>query len=204
MTAIKKLISVFAAVVTASAVYAQQAPAAPAATQETSGVLGKRVAALGFSYTNIRHSSVDAYAVGTNVNMPATANLDFSASFGHSWVEGNGKNNSENLSLSSVAYTSIAGVKPFASATLGYIWPKYVSSRFTWGGDVGVEIPVCCCTSVTVSGGYQDTFKKGNVGTWGSTVGVNNWITKEILAQASVSLFEKGNVGYQVSFGYRF
>lgn len=207
MTAIKKLISVFAAVVTVAAVHAQQiqAPAANNAVEPSSpGLIGKRYVAAGFAYTDVKHSTTDAYTVATAVNVPTTSFLDLTASYGHGWVEGNGKNNVESLDLGATAYCQIANVKPFASASLGYIWPKYISSRFTYGFDAGAEIAVFEKTSVTVSGGYQDTFKKGNVGTWDGTVAVNYWATKDIVLGVTFSLIEKGDTLYGATVGYRF
>ena len=208
MTLIKKLISALVAVVAVSAAVAQQIPAP---TQEGPGLIGKSVAALGFSYTDVRHTSNDAYAATISVNAPATSNLDISTSYTYDWQEAHASNDIHTLRTSAVLYYVQGNIKPFAKVTIGYMKPDYADnsafgSRLIWGGDVGFETALCSKAALTVSGGYEDDFKshtdkmvgfKGNVGT-------NYWLTKDLVATAGISLLERGHVSFGLGLGMRF
>jgi opacity protein-like surface antigen len=204
MNSLKKILIAVAVFAAASAVHAQQSPAA--AQQESAGLLGKRTANLGFSYTDVKRSSVDAYGAATMINLPVSEGLDISASYDYGWVESQGSSHAHGLGLSATSYTTWGAVKPYIMGGLGYVWPHKLieDNRLVYATSAGLEVNACSKAALDFSVGYQADFKQGDNSTFSATVGTNIWLTKEVAALASVSLLSRGHMQYSIGVAYRF
>jgi hypothetical protein len=202
----KKIIAIIAlAAASATSAFAQnsgtQVPN-PGAT-EGSGLLGKRFAALGFVYSDIKKSSVDLFAGGAAVNLPINANIDVGLSATHAWVESRSDIDAQSLDASATYYFSQGVLKPFGTVTLGHSWFEN-DNAVTWGVSGGVEYAHDAKHSFDASVAYNDDFETGNNSQWSGTLGGNRWFTSAIAARFTVSLIEEGHVQYAIAGIFRF
>jgi opacity protein-like surface antigen len=167
--------------------YAQQTPAATEAT----GLLGQKYAEVSFGLQDIDQLSPNFYSVGIASNVPVTRYLDINAGYSYGWINGYVRGHSNTIAATATVYTTVAGVKPFAAAGLGYQWVS--ASGFSddfalWGAAVGVEIPTRWVT-ITPSIAYADDFQRSYESSQELAYGVeaSRWITKTVAAFAGVS-----------------
>jgi hypothetical protein len=150
-------------------------------TRTASGLLGHRYTELSLGAENIDHLSSHGYSVGASANNPVIPGvLDAGASYGYSWIRGPFKGHANTVGAYATAYTPLAGVRPFATAALGYQW---TSARFgagddeaIWGAAIGVEIPAGVVT-VTPRISYADDFDSDGRA-WTTSVEVNYWYSR--------------------------
>jgi hypothetical protein len=198
-----KLVAVIAASLLSAAAFAQTA------TVETetasAGLLGKRYLGVGFAWTDLNRSSVEGMGAALGVNVPVTANVDVSLSYGYAWLEG-----AQDLGHSGVAsvtgYAVQGANKPFATLSLGYDWANSIvdSDHGFWGVDVGVQRSLTEKISATFSVGYDDDFGQHRAGLWSTTIGADYALTSKLVASAAVSYIEYGSIGYSAGLAYRF
>lgn len=154
------------------------------------GVLGQSYSEVHFGVDDLTHTSKNQYDVGVAANVPVSPLLDLTAGYDYSWLDERGHSNSVNGGAT--VYTTFKGVKPFASAALGYEWNRgtnYREDKAVWGVAAGVEIPVSVVT-ITPRIVYTDDFHGSNRSVQQTNYGVeaNYWVTK------TASVF--GDVGY--------
>lgn len=151
----KKILLALGVIAAAGASYAQTTAAgAPV------GVLGQRYTDFSFGLQDIRHYSDHAYDVTASANLPLAPNVDLSGSYSYAWFRGPAAAHANTFAGAATVYAPMSGVKPFATAALGYQWLKGTSSSEVplWAGGVGVEIPVGTF-SLTPRLTYQDDFR---------------------------------------------
>lgn len=205
MNLTKKTILALGLLAVAGAGYAQTATTA----QNPVGLLGQSYSEVSFGVTDIKHFSKDQYSLGVGANVPVTPYLDLGASYDYSWLRGLGHVNT--IAGGATAYTTFNGVKPFATAALGYEWqsfPGYRDDQADWGFAAGVEIPVSVIT-VTPRIAYADDFRGSNRSSqqWSYAVEGNYWVTKTAAVFASVGYVDvnhTNNDGWAYTVGARF
>ena len=198
-----KLVAVIAASLLSVAAFAQS----PAVETETAsaGLLGKRYVAAGFGWTDLKHSSVDSLAAGLSVNVPVKANLDLTASYGYSWLEG-ATGIGHTASLAATGYVARGEDKFFGSLSAGYAWVdnRFDSDHPVWGVEVGVERSLNDKFAATLSVGYNDDLGQRRESTWNVALGASYNVTSAIVATAEVAYVEFGSFGYMAGVAYRF
>jgi hypothetical protein len=184
-----KLITTFAllAVAATGTSYAQQAPAA----HDASGLLGQKYAEVSFGMQDIYHVSPNGYSLGVSSNVPVTRYLDIGAGYSYDWIKGNVHGHTNTLGATATAYTTVAGVKPFAGVGLGYEWIRaagFGDDFALWAAAVGVEIPTRIVT-ITPTITYSDDFQRSSRSSQDFTYGVDvsRWITKTTAAFIGVN-----------------
>lgn len=192
MNLTKKMIlalGVFAAGVS----YAQTAPTVATTESNPVGLLGQSYTEASFGATDIRHFSKDQYSLGVVANAPIAPNFDFSAGYDYSWFNDLGHANSVFASVT--AYTTLSGgAKPFVAGAVGYTWERYSVFRddyATWGGAVGVEIPVGSLT-LTPRIVYADDFRGSadSVNQWSYGVDANYWLNRKLAIFGAVDYID--------------
>jgi len=155
------------------------------------GVLGQSYTELSFGTQDIKHLSTNGYGLGASQSTPVTANVDVAGGYSYNWIKGNIRAHSNTLNGVATAFTTWNGVKPYASAGLGYQWESgrgFHDNYGLWGAAVGVEIPVCAEATVTPSINYVDDFRGARQSTQQTTFGVeaNYWFSKDAAAFAGL------------------
>ncbi len=196
-----KKISFALALIASTSAFAQET--APAAPVQTGGLLGKRYAQLGFSYTDVNHSRIDSYAAIASVNVPVVSNFDVSLSFTEAWAEAHSEIDGQALDLAGTYYLTQGDIKPFITGSLGYVFPD-LGDELTWGGELGFEYAVNTKTALVLSGGYADNFKKNNEGAFSGTAALHYWFTDKIGAGAAATWLEEGHTSFAAGVSYRF
>ncbi len=202
-----KLIAVLAASSIGVAAFAQDTAVSNETTAPvaTAGLLGSRFVTTGFSWTDVNHSGVDAMSTGLSLNVPVTANFDVSLGYGYSWAEG-AIDLGHSAGATVTGYIVRGSLRPFASASLGYVWVpnSYDKDHGVWGADVGVEYALNDKLALTVSTGYGDDFGQHRDSTWDATVGASYNFTAKLAGTAAVSYLEGGSVGFSAGVAFRF
>lgn len=128
------------------------------------GVLGQRYAEVSFEMQEIDFVSPNLYSANLSANLPVTSSLDLTGSYSYGRIRGNVRGHSNTVGAIATAYTALNGVKPFASAGLGYQWTRFAGfddDAGFWGVAVGVEIPVGAF-AITPRIAYVDDFESGS------------------------------------------
>jgi hypothetical protein len=196
MTTLKNLVSTLAALAAGTTLFAQTEPTVP--VTDDAGVLGHRYVEAGFGFIDVNKSSVDAFGTGLTVNLPVAPSIDVSMDYLYSWAEGHRSEfDAHDLSVSGTYWIQAEqNLKTFARVSLGYNWNDYDDSA-TWGAEFGAQYTIRPNIAVTISGGYDDDFDKGNdSGSFNGTVTGHYWFTKQVAAFASASWIEGGNFGF--------
>ncbi len=177
-----------------------------ATENEGSGLIGKRYAAAGLGYIDVRHSSYNAFAAGAEYNIPVNQNIDVLTSFSHTWGEGNEMNTVQDLNVTAVSYLTQGAVKPFVTVGLGYAWTSFNDEGLNYNVGVGGEYLLCKRASLTASVDFSDGFRRRTQSDleFSATVGVNYWASKNVVLKGDITLIETGHLGYTLSAGYRF
>ncbi|HSY54441.1 MAG TPA: hypothetical protein VK785_08340 [Opitutaceae bacterium] len=156
------------------------------ATADSVGTIGQRYGELSFTDQSIKHVSSNAYDGELGFNLPVFKHLDLGASYTYGWFKFNNQILHSNIvQADATAYTTLAGVKPFASAALGYEFDRTTSGTTlirahfgVWSATVGVEIPVQAA-AITPFVSYQDDFRNSANSSQAFEFGVeaNYWFT---------------------------
>lgn len=198
-----KLVAVIAASLLTVAAFAQS----PAVETETAsaGLLGKRYLGAGFAWTDIKDSSIEGLDAGLVVNVPVNANVDLTASYGYSWVEGV-IGVGHTASVAATAYTTKGENKYYGSLSTGYAWVenRFDKDHMVWGAEVGIERAVNDKVATSFSVGYDDDFGQHRESYWNVAIGASYNVTSKIVATAEVALIEGGSVSYLSGVAYRF
>lgn len=159
-----------------------QTPATASAT--ASGLLGQQYTELSFGLDDLKHVSTHGYSVSASANTALIpGQLDAGGTYSYSWMGGALRGHANTIGGYTTAYLPLRGVKPFASAALGYQW---TSARFglgddqaVWAGAIGVEIPAGKVT-ITPRISYADDFRGSNRSTQAWTLGAeaNYWYSR--------------------------
>jgi hypothetical protein len=200
MTKTSKLLAVLAALTAGVSAFAQQAPQA----QSTSGLLGVRYAGASFGYIDVKSGPVDAFAAGAAVNLPVRANLDVGFGYSRGWVESFSEVNVDSLNANATFIHTADTFKTFTSLSLGYAWGPFEDEATIWGARAGAEFVLTPKSSLSVSAGYDDDFKKGDNGLWDGTARANYWVSDRAAVLGTFTWFEGGDVGYTVGTVFRF
>ena len=213
----KSLVGTLAALAVGSSLFAQTAE-----TSASAGLLGQRYVGASLSIEDFRTFDdlvgfeVDSAIGGSlSVNVPVRANLD--AGFGYSYDKIDDsvfEATQHAIGAGATVYGSWSGVKPFATATIGYSWtdievPSTGASANEddafWAAGVGVEVPVGPATALRGRVSYNDSFDSDDGdGSWAFSAGVNHWFTRKVAGVASVTFVEDDSVVYVVGARLRF
>lgn len=184
-----------------SASFAQQS------TSNSASLLGVQYVEVGFGYLDINNSATDAFALGADVNVPLTANLDLNVGYGYGWAENNGSLYANSVSADLVAYLTEGALRPFVTGGLGYVWESNSlggDEYATWDVGVGAEYSFNDTTSVAALVSYDDDFESGDNHSISGTVQANHWFTSTLAGTIGVSWLEYGDIGYAVSAIFKF
>lgn len=194
-----KLLGVVAALAAGTSAFAQQSPTPTA----SSGLLGQRYVSAAFGVVDLNRFPVDQFGASVGVNLPLTTTVDLGLGYTHSWLESFSDIDSETLVADLTTYFSSGAIKPFGTVAVGYDWNDVDDSSF-WGVRAGFEYDVNSRLSTSVSAGYTDDFNSGDGSQWDGAVRANYWVTRSVAAVATVSLIERGHVGYSLGATIRF
>lgn len=184
-----------------SASFAQQA------TSNSASILGVQYVEVGFGYLDINHSATDAFALGADVNVPLTANLDLNVGYSYEWIENNNSLYGNVVSAGLTAYLTEGALRPFVTGGLGYVWDSSAAGGdeyAVWDVGVGAEYSFNSTTSVAVAASYADDFESGDNHSIAGLVQANHWFTSSIAGTVGVSWLEHGHIGYGVSAIFKF
>lgn len=209
----------------AAAAFAQQAE-----QTATAGVLGRTSLQVSGAITEPEHNSKTGVGADIGFRLPVSGNFDvcldyvYARQCASSYFETfDLRNRSNAVDVSTVGYTRIAGIKPFAEAGLGYAWEENrltVKNRViggdwlgvqtlrdgytTWHLDVGAEVPLASVV-LTPRISYRDGFQNNKGAEFRYSVEAHTWVTKSLGLFAGISLtdpktthtnFWIGNVNY--------
>lgn len=170
--------------------YAQSS--APTTTSTGHGLLGHRYTELVFGVDDVKHISTHGYSVGASANNPIVpGKVDAGAGYTYSWIGGALKGHANTLTTYATAYAPLSGVKPFASAALGYQWTSLKfgqgDEQAIWGAAIGVEIPAGIVT-LTPRLTYQDDFEgtPRSSQAWTASVEANYWFNQNSAVFGSI------------------
>lgn len=189
MNLVRKSIIALATVALFATSQAQQA----SATGAPSGRLGQRYVGTSYGIADYKNQSIEFHDASIGVNLPVTKALDVDFGYGYQWL----RNNPVDASTHSVDagitfYGTKRGVKPFVSASLGYMWweTSYGSFSFKddegfYGVSLGLEAlvgPIVLTPSIS----YADSFKD-SAPSYGYGVDAHYWITPKLGVRAALS-----------------
>ncbi len=176
--------------------------------QDTSAsLLGVRYVETGFAYNDINNSSVDAFSVGANLNVPVTANLDLTAGYTYLWAEGNRSVYANGATVSATGYITEGAWRTFVVGTLGHVWQ---SSNLggddygVWSAGIGAEYSINSQTAVAALISYDDTFQGGDNHSISGGARLSHWFTSAIAGTFGVTWLEGGSLSYSVSAIFKF
>ena len=172
-------------------------------SSDSAGLIGKRRVDLGFTYVDLNKSSTDAFGTGVYANIPVCKNADIGVGYAYNWAEAHSDVDMHTLSTDVTTYFKQGAAKPFASLSLGYIWPDR-ADRFVWGARAGVEVALDQKAAVSASVGYDDDFKSGDNGSWDGAVGLSYWVNATTALTAKISWIEYGDMSYTVGCSIKF
>lgn len=169
-----------------------QTTATTTRTSTANGLLGHRYTELSYGLDDIEQSGHHGYSVGARANNPILPGmLDAGAAYSYSWINGPFKGHANTVGAYATAYQPLAGVKPFATAALGYQWTSLAfgagDDEAVWGAAIGVEVPVGAFT-VTPRLSYSDDFNgtpRSNEA-WTVSVEANYWFSATSAVYGSI------------------
>ncbi len=201
MITTKNLLGALAALTISTVAFAQTEPASPAAGSRS--LLGQRYLDAGIAFVDLNHSSIDAYATGVTVNLPATANIDVAFNWTHEWLEAHSDVDAHTLSVDGIYYIDSGALKPFGGLSLGYVWADWEDDSI-WGAFGGVEYQVASNVVLTARVGYDADFDDADEGSFDLSVSGRYFLTDTLAVSAGVSFIEGGDVGYVAGVTLKF
>jgi hypothetical protein len=188
--------------------------AQPATASNANGLLGQRYAEASVGAIDPHGSSDEGFAGNLSVNVPVQAGLD--VGFGYTYDRitadiGSGfhlRSRNHTLGATVTGYSTLAGVKPFAGAGLGYQWSRtkldFGGARVLdtddddglWALGVGVEIPLGAVT-VTPTVTYQDGFSQGAAAGFAYGAEAHMWLTRTVGGFVGATYSDPVNGGRQ-------
>jgi len=187
------------------------APApAPAPALNGHGLLGETYLNLGYSYTDLTDTSVNASTYSFALNQGVREGLDTLLEYSYSQSEntGFGRIDQQVFDVGARAFTVFNGLKPYAEAGLGGVWVKTPvlshQHSFMWFLGVGVEIQATPDLTITpfVRHSYAnsiDDYKQWNYGVRG-----NYWLTERVGLTATLARDNDRDTSYGIGINFRY
>lgn len=205
MNPAKKSAIALAALIIVSVGHAQQP--APSGTT-TTGRLGQRYVGASFGVANFKDTPERGHDTSIGVNLPITPSIDVDFGYSYQWLGNSPVDLTGNsVDAGATLYKSWRGVKPYASASLGYSWSEasYAGSSIESNDgfyvvSVGFEAPVGPIVLTPAIGLYRP-FESDSDTTSFYGVDAHHWFTSKIGARAGVSYADYGD-GFS-SWDYR-
>ena len=196
--------------------FASEDPAVVSSTPKTAidtgsrGVLGHDLAALGFSYVDIGHSSVNATALNLTLNQGLRTGVDtlFEYNYLRSEDTGIGRISEQKVNFGGRAYTNYNGFKPFVDGGIGWVWQNAPlglgEDSFLLFASVGAEFQVTPDLTITPAVRYWYATKNSLGDVWEYSVKANYWFSEKIALTAKISLDNNNTAEYGLGINYRF
>ena len=214
---IKSLLLVAAALGLAVSVQAQSAstgaPAAapPAQPAEISrGLLGQTYSGLTYTYTDIRHTSINDQGLRLEYNLPL--NVGFDAKFTYDGARSEPfagtRNSSQLLEASAVAFTPQFGwIKPYFKVGGGWRWSRTAGdgdSSFALRLGTGGEFQLTPALVLTPYVDYTHATVLDSDHRWNYGVKANYWILDQWGLSAGLDRDNHQNMGYSAGMNFRY
>ncbi len=186
--------------------------ATPTSTVNASshGVLGQNVANLGFSYVDIKNSSVNAYAMNLTLNQAIQTGIDtlFEYNYLRSDDTGIGRITEHKVNFGGRAYTNYQGFKPFVDGGIGWVWERaplgLSDNSFLLFASVGAEFQATPDLTITPSVRYWYATKSSVGDVWEYSVKANYWLTEKLALTAKLGVDDDQTMEYGLGLNYRF
>jgi hypothetical protein len=196
MNLVKKSVIALAALIIVGASHAQQ----PASGGTASGRLGQRYAGASIGVADFKDTAEEFIDTSIGVNLPITKSVDLDFGYDYQWLDNSPIDlTAHSVDAGATVYTSWHGVKPFASASLAYLWSKASYAGVSlkdndgfYGVSVGFEAPVGAIV-LTPAIGYSDSFDNSGDPTYSYGVDIHHWFTSKFGARAAVSYSDYGS-----------
>jgi hypothetical protein len=184
------------------------APAAPAA--EGHGVLGQNYINLGYHYTDIADTGINAHGLSLTMNQGVRDGLDTLLEYNYlrSDETGFGHATQQIIDVGARAYMSYRGVKPFAEAGLGWAWLRVPAagreSSFLWFAGVGVEVQATPDLTFMPFVRLNYATSLADHKQWDYGVRSNYWLTERVGLTASLSRDNSRDMTYGIGVNIRY
>ncbi len=199
---------------------ATNAPASPPASSASTaptepgdisrGLLGQTYAGFTYTYTDIRHTSINSQGLRFEYNMPL--NVGFDAKFTYDGARSEPfagtRNTSQLLEASAIAFMpQYSGIKPFIEVGGGWLWTRTAGdtdSSFAGRLGTGAEFQL---TPAFVLRPYLDYTHSGVLESdhrWNYGVKANYWVMDQWGVSAGLDRDNHQNMGYSAGMNFRF
>jgi len=195
--------------------FAGDDPATPAAAPAVAstgghGLLGQNYASLGYVYTDISDTSVNASGYKFALNQGVRDGLDTLLEYDYlrSDETGFGRASQQILDAGVRGYVNYGGLKPYAEAGVGWAWLHAPAgareNSFVWFAGVGAELQAAPDFSITpfVRFSYANSFT--NHQQWDYGVKANYWVTEHVGLMATLSRDNSRDMSYGAGVNFRF
>jgi hypothetical protein len=174
------------------------------------GLLGQTYLNLGYSYTDIANTSVNASTYNLAVNQGVREGLDTFLEYSYAQSEntGFGRIDQQIFDVGARAFTNFNGLKPYAEAGLGGVWLKSPAvsheRSFLWFVGVGAEIQAATDLTFTpfVRLSYANSVDDHKV--WDYGVRGNYWLTERLALTATLSRDNSRDTSYGIGVNLRY
>jgi hypothetical protein len=213
----KSLLLVTAVFGLAVAARAQSAPtaartaSAPSPAVDTGrGLLGQTYSGLTYTYTDIRHTSINGQGLRFEYNLPL--NVGFDAKFTYDGARSEPfagmRNSSQLLEASAIAFApQLDWIKPYIEVGGGWLWTKTLGDRdssFAARLGAGAEFQVTPVLVLTPYATYTHASVLESDHLWNYGVKANYWILEHWGVSAGLDRDNHQNLGYSAGMNYRF
>ena len=174
------------------------------------GLLGQTYASLGYNYSRLDSSSVNANGLEFAMNQGVRTGLDTLLEYTGTRTDdtGVGRLTEQILDLGARAYTNYNGIKPYAEAGVGWTWlnaPLGLSDNsFVWFAGVGAEFQATSELTITPLVRYSDATSYHSGGTWDYGVKANYWLTEKLGLTAKITRNDSQDMTYGVGINFHF
>jgi opacity protein-like surface antigen len=174
------------------------------------GLLGQTYASLGYSYSRLDSSPVNANALEFAMNQGISTGFDTLLEYTGTRSDdtGVGRLTEQTLEVGARAYTNYNGIKPYAEAGLGWTWlraPLGLSDNsFVWFAGVGAEFQATSELTVTPVVRYSDATSYHSGSTWDFGVKANYWLSEKLGLTGKIMRNDSGDMTYGVGINFRY
>ena len=182
----------------------------PSVDSGSRGVLGHDLAALGFSYVDVGHSSVNAEAFNLTLNQGIRTGVDtlFEYNYQRSENTAVGRFSEDRVNFGGRAYTNYNGFKPFVDGGIGWVWEKaplgLSMNSFLAFASVGAEFQATPDITITPAVRYWYATKNSIGDVWEYSVRANYWLTEKIALTAKIGIDNDDTKEYGLGVNFRF
>jgi opacity protein-like surface antigen len=183
---------------------------APAPAAVGHGLLGQTYLNLGYSYTDIIDTSVNASTFGFALNQGVREGLDTLLEYSYTQSEntGFGRIDQQIFDVGARAFTNYDGVKPYAEAGLGGLWVKTpVMSHqhsFLWFVGAGVEFQATPDLTLTPFARLSYANSVTDPKQWDYGVRGNYWLTERLALTGSLTRDNTRDMSYGLGVNIRY